>query len=77
MTEIVKLFIRSTFLVALVLSLGLVNVLAQGTDPPDTPGPTPTPPEPTAIPIDGGASLLLAGGVTYGLKKLRDRRRKK
>ena len=29
----------------------------------------------TGVPIDGGASLLLAGGVAYGLKKLRDRRR--
>ena len=29
----------------------------------------------TAVPIDGGASLLLAGGVAYGLRKLRQRRR--
>ena len=28
-----------------------------------------------AVPIDGGASLLLAGGVAYGLRKLRQRRR--
>lgn len=75
MTEIVKLLVRSAFFMALVLSLGLVNVLAQGADPPDTPGPTPAQPDPTAIPIDGGASLLLAGGVAYGLKKLRDRRK--
>ncbi len=59
------------------MGLGLVNVLAQGNDPPDTPGPTPTQPDPTEIPIDGGASLLLAGGFAYGLKKLRDNRRKK
>lgn len=32
-------------------------------------------PDPTAVPIDGGASLLLAAGVGFGLKKLRDRRR--
>ncbi|MDJ0365815.1 hypothetical protein QMK33_11685 [Hymenobacter sp. H14-R3] len=31
--------------------------------------------DPTAVPIDGGASLLLASGVAFGLKKLRDRRR--
>lgn len=31
---------------------------------------------PTAVPIDGGASLLLAAGVGLGLKKLRDRRRR-
>ena len=30
---------------------------------------------PTAIPLDGGASLLLAGGVAYGLRRLRQRRR--
>lgn len=35
----------------------------------------PSPLAPTAVPIDGGASLLLASGVAYGLKKLRDRRR--
>ena len=28
----------------------------------------------TGVPIDGGASLLLAGGVAYGLKKLRARK---
>ena len=33
-------------------------------------------PGPTDIPIDGGVSLLLAGGVAYGLKHLRNRRRK-
>ena len=76
MTEIGKLFVKHTFLVALLLSLGLVNALAQGNDPPDTPGPTPTPPDPIEIPIDGGASLLIAGGVAYGLKKLRDRRKR-
>jgi len=38
----------------------------------DSGGPTP---DPTAVPIDGGASLLLAAGVGLGLKKLRDRRR--
>ena len=33
-------------------------------------------PEPTETPIDGGVSLLLAGGVAYGLKHLRARRKK-
>lgn len=32
---------------------------------------------PTAIPLDGGASILLASGVAYGIKHLRERRRKK
>ena len=33
------------------------------------------PPESDA-PIDGGLSLLLAGGVGYGVKKIREKRKK-
>ena len=37
--------------------------------------------DPTApgcdVPIDGGLSLLLAAGVGYGVKKIRDSRKKK
>ena len=40
---------------------------------PGTTGPTPA--GPTGVPLDGGASLLLAGGVAYGLRRLRQRRR--
>ena len=29
---------------------------------------------PPATPIDGGLSLLLAGGAAYGIKKLKDSR---
>ena len=29
---------------------------------------------PTAIPLDGGASLLLAGGVAYALRRLRPKK---
>ncbi|NML65408.1 hypothetical protein HHL22_09350 [Hymenobacter sp. RP-2-7] len=32
-------------------------------------------PRPTTVPIDGGASLLLASGVALSLKKLRDRKK--
>ncbi|MDO7853905.1 PID-CTERM protein-sorting domain-containing protein [Hymenobacter convexus] len=50
------------------------TLLAQG---PSTGGPAPgTPPATTDVPLDGGASLLLAGGVAYGLKRLRNRRKK-
>jgi hypothetical protein len=37
------------------------------------------PPDPggdPGVPIDGGLSLLLAAGVGYGVKKIRDHRRK-
>ncbi|MEL6556974.1 MAG: hypothetical protein AAFQ94_02245 [Bacteroidota bacterium] len=32
---------------------------------------------PPATPIDGGLSLLLAGGVAYGVHKIRDMRHSK
>lgn len=38
-------------------------------------GPTPQPAT-TTVPLDGGASLLLAGGVAYGLRHLHQRRRR-
>lgn len=34
----------------------------------------PSPAAPTATPLDGGASLLLAGGLAYGLRRLRRKR---
>ncbi len=43
---------------------------------PGSGGPTPTTPAaPTETPLDGGATLLLASGVAYGLRRLRQRRR--
>ena len=39
---------------------------------PGTGGPTPAP---AAVPLDGGASLLVAAGVGFGLRKLRRLRR--
>jgi hypothetical protein len=55
---------------------------APGDDPSEEPGgggpPPPPPPgtDPTAVPIDGGAGWLLAAGAGYGIKKLRERRKK-
>ena len=49
-------------------------VMAQGV-PGNSGGPIPGV-SPTAIPLDGGVSLLLAGGVAYGIKHLRNRRKK-
>ena len=37
--------------------------------------PPPPPPPPVAIPIDGGLSLVIAGCIGYGAKKLNDRRK--
>ncbi|AIZ62812.1 hypothetical protein PK28_02350 [Hymenobacter sp. DG25B] len=69
-------FILSSFLsgALLVLAVSFSSPLyAQGQ--PGDGGPTPDPePAPTAVPIDGGASLLLAGSVAYGLNTLRKRR---
>jgi hypothetical protein len=61
---------------ALLLAVGVgQQALAQDNPGPGGPG-SPTTPPPTAVPLDGGASLLLAGGVAYGLRQLRQRRKK-
>ena len=57
----------------LTAAFALVTFLSQA-QAPGTGGPTPAPPTPTDVPLDGGASLLLASGVAYGLKRLRLRR---
>ncbi|MGI4760336.1 MAG: PID-CTERM protein-sorting domain-containing protein [Janthinobacterium lividum] len=56
----------------LLLAGSMQQVLAQS---PTTGGPTPQATSATEVPLDGGASLLLAGGVAYGLRKLRQRRK--
>ncbi|SFQ39242.1 PID-CTERM protein-sorting domain-containing protein [Hymenobacter arizonensis] len=58
----------------LVLVATAVAVAQPGSGGPEPGGTTPT--NPTEIPIDGGISLLLAGGIAYGAKHLRNRRRK-
>jgi len=63
---------------ALFFSLLLAGAGAQhAAAQPNSGGPQPgaAPTGPIATPIDGGASLLLAGGVAYGLRRLRQRRR--
>ena len=34
------------------------------------------PPTPPATPIDGGLGILLAGGAAYGLKRLKESRKR-
>ena len=65
---------KSFFLTRLLPALSLLvavggTVVAQA---PADGGPKPA--APTSIPLDGGVSLLLAGGVAYGIKHLRNRR---
>ena len=60
---------KSLFLTALLVILWMLPgpaAHAQPTSGGPDPGPTPT-----DMPLDGGASLLLAGGVAYALRRLR------
>lgn len=68
-------FFLNRLLPAILLLLAMSEtVLAQG---PGSGGPGPgTPAGPTDVPLDGGISLLLAGGVAYGIKHLKNRRKK-
>ena len=63
---------KNTFLLSLAGAVlcGLLAAAPALAQAPGTGGPAPA-----AVPLDGGASLLLASGVAFGLKKLRDRRR--
>lgn len=45
------------------------SAYAQGPDTPDVGDPD------LQVPIDGGAGLLVAAGVAYGLKKINDKRK--
>jgi hypothetical protein len=65
---------RSLPLAGLVLLLAGATAQAQPGSGGPGPGTPTTPVTPTDVPLDGGASLLLAGGVGYGLKRLRERR---
>ncbi len=69
---------KSTYLRLLAATAGvwlatgaLATIRAQ--NPIDT-GPVPQA-GPTAVPLDGGASLLLAAGVGLGIRRLRQRRK--
>jgi len=65
MKHLHKIFTIQTLLVIAVL---LMPALLHAQGPDGTPG------DPDA-PIDGGLSLLVAGGVGYGIKKMREKRK--
>jgi hypothetical protein len=69
-----KISTRKLGLLALLVTLAPVGTAFGQSGTPTTTGPTPQA-DPTTVPIDGGASLLLAAGVGLGLKKLRAQRR--
>jgi hypothetical protein len=52
----------------------LLNLSAAAQPSSGGPGPGTPAADPTAVPLDGGASLLLAGGVAYGIRQIRARR---
>lgn len=67
-----KSFLLTRLLPTLILLVAFGEiVLAQA---PADGGPVPL--SPAAVPLDGGVSLLLAGGVAYGLSRLRNRRKR-
>jgi len=60
-----KIFTLQTLILLIIL---ILPVLAHA-------DPDPTPGNPDSAPIDGGLSLLVAGGVGYSVKKLREKRK--
>ncbi|TGE19288.1 PID-CTERM protein-sorting domain-containing protein [Hymenobacter elongatus] len=63
-----KYIFSSTVLAVALMGMSIGSASAQG---PGNGGPRPSA---TTAPIDGGASLLLAAGAAYGLRRLRQRR---
>jgi hypothetical protein len=55
-------------ILTLTLFLGFVTIGYCDEPPPFNPGP------PQGIPIDGGVSILLAGAVGYGIKKVNEKK---
>ena len=64
-------------LVMLIVLLTPMLLLAQAPPPADNPFSGSGTTDPDAAPIDGGLSLLVAAGVGYGAKKLKEKRNKK
>ena len=64
-----KLIFKLLLLVLLSLPM---CVYAQGDPPGDEPPPFPD--DTTDVPFDGGVTLLLAAGLAYGVKKVKDQK---
>ena len=64
----VSQIIKIIYLLIVILYISKYTVYAQPTAPGN---------DPDSAPIDGGLSLLIAGGVGYGVKKLREKRKHK
>ena len=60
--------------IMLIVFICLPVLLQAQVDPCNDPN---NPPPPSCVPIDGGLSFLIAAGVVYGVKKVRDGRKKK
>ena len=60
-----------TFVLLITLVLFSSDILAQG--PPCGSPPCGPPPPPNSLPIDGGIGILLALGIGYAVKKIRDK----
>ncbi len=58
--------IKIVYLLIVILAITVIKVHAQPTDPGGE----------VDAPIDGGLSLLIAGGVGYGVKKMREKGKK-
>jgi len=72
------MFLTNKFFLSRALAGVVVCLLALHTPAlaqPSSGGPVPQSPTATAVPLDGGAGLLLVSGVAYGLRRLRQRRR--
>jgi hypothetical protein len=64
---------RITLKIALVTVLTCCAMISNAVTPPPKP---PKPPGHTNAPFDGGASLLIAAGVAYGIKKAYNSRKR-
>ena len=62
-----KAILRVLCMLIIIIAITSIKAHAQITDPGS---------DPDSAPIDGGLSLLIAGGVGYGVKRAREKRKK-